>query len=156
MNSEGDADRLAAEARSRVLIDRQLGEAGWSVQDKKAMNLFASPGVAVREVTLKPGHGRVDYVLYVNQAAVGVIEAKPKGTPLSGVEWQSAMYAEGLPPDVRLAALTKDGRLPFVFEASGAETHFTSGFDPEPRARRIFHFPQPSTLAGVLKRKDDE
>ena len=77
MNSEGDADRLAAEARSRVLIDRQLGEAGWSVQDKKAMNLFASPGVAVREVTLKPGHGRVDYVLYVNQAAVGVIEAKP-------------------------------------------------------------------------------
>jgi hypothetical protein len=28
-----------------------------------------------------------------------VIEAKPEGTPLSGVEWQSAMYAEGLPVD---------------------------------------------------------
>jgi hypothetical protein len=38
-----------------VLIDRQLVEAGWSVQDKKAMNLFAAQGVAVREVTLKPG-----------------------------------------------------------------------------------------------------
>jgi type I restriction enzyme R subunit len=156
MNLGGDANRLAAEARARVLIDRQLGEAGWSVQDKQAMNLFASQGVAVREVTLKPGHGRVDYVLYVNQAAVGVIEAKPEGTTLSGVEWQSAMYAEGLPPEVHLAALTKDGRLPFVFEASGTETHFTNGFDPEPRARRIFHFPQPSTLASILKRKDDE
>ena len=150
------ADRLPAEARARVLIDQQLGKAGWSVQDKQAMNLFASQGVAVREVTLKPGHGRVDYVLYIDQAAVGVIEATPEGTPLSGVEWQSAMYAEGLPPDVRLAALAKDGRLPFVFEASGTETHFTNGFDPEPRTRRLFHFPQPGTLAGILKRKDNE
>jgi type I restriction enzyme R subunit len=156
MNLEGDANRLTAEARARVLIDRQLDQAGWSVQDKQAMNLFASQGVAVREVTLKPGHGRVDYVLYVDQAAVGVIEAKPEGTALSGVEWQSAMYAEGLPPEVRLAALTKDERLPFVFEASGTETHFTNGFDPEPRARRIFHFPQPSTLASILKRKNDK
>ena len=80
-----------------------------------------------------------------------MIEAKPVGTTLSGVEWQSAMYAEGLPADVRLAALTKDGRLPFVFEASGTETHFTNGYDPDPRARRIFNFPQPETLARVLR-----
>jgi len=46
--------------------------------------------------------------------------------------------------------------LPFVFEASGTETHFTNGFDPDPRARRLFHFPQPSTLADILKRKDEE
>ncbi len=58
------------------------------------------------------------------------------------------MYAEGLPAEVKLAALTTDGRLPFVFEASGTETHFTNGYDPEPRARRIFNFPKPSTLAG--------
>lgn len=64
------------------------------VQDKAAMNLFAGQGVAVREVVMEPGHGRVEYLLYVDEAAVGVIEAKPEGTPLSGVEWQSAMYAE--------------------------------------------------------------
>ena len=54
---------------------------------------------------------------------------------------------EGLPADVRLAALTKDGRLPFVFGASGTETHFTNGFDPDPGARRIFDFPKAATLA---------
>ena len=80
-----------------------------------------------------------------------MIEAKPEGTPLSGVEWQSAMYAEGLPAEVRLKALTVDGRLPFVFEASGTETHFTNGYDPEPRARRLFAFPKPSTLARILR-----
>src|ERR1700754_3965165 len=102
MSSGGDASRLPAEARARLLIDRQLSEAGWSVQDKKAMNLFAARGVAIREDTLKAGHGRADYLLYVDQTAIGVIEAKPEGTPLSGVEWQSATYAEGLPAEVRL------------------------------------------------------
>lgn len=153
--TEDDVGRLAAEARARVLIDRQLAAADWSVQHKKALNLFAAQGVAVREVTLKPGHGRVDYLLYVDQKVVGVVEAKPEGTPLSGVEWQSSKYAEGLPADVRLASLTKDGRLPFVFEASGTETHFTNGYDPGPRARRIFNFPKPSTLADVLKLRDE-
>src|SRR4051794_39433892 len=120
------------------------------------MNLFATQGVAVREVTLKPGHGRADYLLYVDQRVVGVIEAKPEGTPLSGVEWQTSKYAAGLPAEVKLAALTTDQRLPFIFEASGTETHFTNGYDPEPRARRIFNFPKPITLGRVLKRKDEE
>jgi len=61
------------------------------------------------------------------------------------------MYAEGLPAEVRLKAVTKDGRLPFVFEASGSETHFTNGYDPNPRTRRVFAFPQPATLARSLR-----
>ena len=153
--SNGGDDRLAAEARARVLIDQQLSQAGWQVQDKRDLNLFARQGIAVREMVMKAGHGRVDYLLYVDKAVVGVIEAKPMGTPLSGVEWQSAMYAEGLPADVRLAAKTRDGRLPFVFEASGTETHFTNGFDPDPRARLIFNVPRPETLARLLREADD-
>ena len=41
-----DEDRLAAERRARVLIDRQLSDAGWLVQDRKDLNLFAGQGVA--------------------------------------------------------------------------------------------------------------
>ncbi|MFE9785106.1 DEAD/DEAH box helicase family protein [Nocardia salmonicida] len=145
------AERLAAEQRARVLIDLQLAAAGWVVQDKSGLNLFAAQGVAVREVTMASGHGRADYLLYVGKKAVGVIEAKPQGNTLSGVEWQSAMYAEGLPAEVRLKALTVAGRLPFVFESSGSELHFTNGFDPEPRSRALFHFPRPETLARVLR-----
>ena len=146
-----DDVRLAAEQRALALIDRQLTEAGWLVQDRKAMNLYAGRGVAVREAVMAAGHGRADYLLYVDKAAVGVVEAKPAGTPLSGVEWQSAMYAEGLPADVRLKALTVGGRLPFVFEASGSELHFTNGHDPSPRARRVFAFPRPESLARTMR-----
>ncbi|WP_231751048.1 DEAD/DEAH box helicase family protein [Mycobacterium sp. NAZ190054] len=38
-----------------------------------------------------------------------------------------------------------------MFEASGVETHFTNGFDPEPRARLIFNVPRPETLARHLR-----
>jgi len=154
-----DADaRLPAEARARALIDRQLEAAGWVVQDRSGLNLFAGPGVAVREFIMAAGHGRADYVLYVDKKVVGVIEAKPVGTPLSGVEWQSAMYATGLPDAHAKRAVTVDGRLPFVFEASGTETHFTDGHDPEPRARRftgIAAFPRPETLGRTLRDADE-
>lgn|GEM_PF-2898573 len=46
--------------------------------------------------------------MYVDQLAGGVIEAKPAGTTLSGVEWQRAMYADGLPAEVRLKAVTTE------------------------------------------------
>lgn len=79
MNIGDNANRLAAEARARVLIDRQLSSAGWSVQDSGSLNLFAAQGVARREATMATGHGRADYLLYVDQRVVGVIEAKPEG-----------------------------------------------------------------------------
>lgn len=150
-----DATRLPAEARARALIDAQLAAAGWQVQDRRDLNLFAGQGIAVREVIMAPGHGRTDYLLYVDKQVVGVIEAKPEGQTLSGVEWQSAMYAAGLPEVHRRRATEVSGRLPFVFEASGSETHFTNGFDPEPRARRVFTFPQPGTLARTLREAAD-
>ncbi len=138
---------LAAEQRARVLIDEQLRAAGWAVVDRQDLNLFTQQGSAVREAIMAPGHGRADYLLYVDKQVVGVIEAKPQGTPLSGVEWQSAMYATGLPEAARQRAVLVGGRLPFVFEANGSETHLTNGYDPHPRARRFFGFPQPGTLA---------
>jgi hypothetical protein len=42
MTPGDDANRLAAEARARVLIDRQLTDAGWSVQDSRSLNVRRS------------------------------------------------------------------------------------------------------------------
>lgn len=56
--SDNPADqRPAAEQRARVLIDSQLVAAGWSVQDRRELNLFAALGVAVREVVMFPSSG---------------------------------------------------------------------------------------------------
>ena len=41
--------------------------------------------------------------------------------------------------------------MPFSYESTGIETHFTQGLDPEPRARAVFAFHRPETLADFLK-----
>ena len=48
------------------------------------LNLGASRGVAVREFPLQTGEA--DYLLFVDRNPAGVIEAKPEGTTLSGVD----------------------------------------------------------------------
>ncbi len=113
------------------------------MQNSDSLNLYASKGVAVREFDLKPGHGTADYLLYVNQRAAGVIEAKPEGSTLTGVEVQSEKYSTGLPDN--LPAYQRP--LPFLYESTGAETQFTNRLDPEPRSRLVFSYHRPQTLA---------
>ncbi|HWI04536.1 MAG TPA: DEAD/DEAH box helicase family protein, partial [Acidimicrobiales bacterium] len=119
-----------------------LAAAGWVVQNYKAVNLYAGTGVAVRELVTDAGPA--DYVLFVNRQAVGVIEAKKKGTTLSGVEWQTVKYQANLPD--ALPAYLLDGRLPYGYESTGEETWFTCRMDPEPTARRVSWFHGPETL----------
>jgi type I restriction enzyme R subunit len=138
-------DYLDPEARARMEIDRQLGACGWIVQDYKKLNLGAGIGVAVREFKMSGGYDSADYLLFVNRQAVGVIEAKKAGTTLTGVEWQSAKYASGLPDNI--SALVKP--LPFAFESTGVETRFTNGFDADPASRQMFTFYRPETLAEI-------
>ncbi|MCB9766522.1 MAG: DEAD/DEAH box helicase family protein, partial [Alphaproteobacteria bacterium] len=136
---------MTPEQQARQDIDAQLLQAGWVVQDLTAMNPTAGLGVAVREFPTKVG--KADYLLLINRQAVGVIEAKPVGTSLSAVEAQTAAYAANLLHDTR--AFVKP--LPFRYESTGAVTRFTDGLSPIQRARRVFTFHRPESLAARLQ-----
>jgi type I restriction enzyme, R subunit len=142
-----DGPMRTPEQRAREEIDRLLTAAGWAVQSVDAVNLHAARGVAIREFPLNTGFGFADYLLYVDGKACGVVEAKKQGATLTGVEVQSARYAQGLP--ATLPAWQRP--LPFLYESTGVETHFTQGLDPSPRARNVFAFHQPALLAEWLK-----
>lgn len=135
-------DYLTPEARARVAIDRMLVAAGWAVQNYSAVNLTAAKGVAVREFVMKPPHGRADYLLFLDGRAAGAIEAKPAGTTLTGVAWQTGKYADGLPasvPDLMQP-------LPFLYQSTGYETRFTNLIDPDAASRNVFAFHRPESL----------
>ena len=138
---------LTPEAKARLDIDRKLVAAGWVVQEARAVNLRAGRGVAVREFRMKPPHGRADYLLFVDGAAAGVIEAKKEDATLTGVEWQSARYVEGLPDAVPSAL---EGALPFAYESTGAVTRFTNTLEPDAASREVFSFHRPETLAAWI------
>src|SRR5687768_4035802 len=134
--------RTAPEARAREKIDVLLAQAGWLVQDRDDMNLMAGDGIAVREFKLEQGHGYVDYLLFVDGNALGVVEAKPAGYSFTSVEVQAKKYVEGLPAS--LSAPRKP--LPFAYISTGEETVFINELDPQPRSRQTFTFHRPETL----------
>ncbi|MGH3772658.1 MAG: DEAD/DEAH box helicase family protein, partial [Pseudonocardiaceae bacterium] len=136
-----------SEVQVRRVIDRMLAQAGWAVQDVATTNLQVAMGVAVREVTM--ARGRADYLLYVEGALVGVIEAKREGVSVIGAEQQSDRYATELTSGQRLAAWRTP--LPFRYESTGVETRFTNDLDPIPRSRRVFSFHQPTTIARWMR-----
>jgi type I restriction enzyme R subunit len=140
---------MTPEAKAREQIDRKLELAGWVVQDTKQANLSAGLGVAVREYPTDSGPA--DYVLFVDRKAVGVIEAKrdEAGHNLSVHETQTQRYA-----NATLKWRKAGAPLRFLYEGTGQIIYFTDGADPAPRARELFHFFRPQTLADWAAQAD--
>ncbi len=139
---------MKPEEKARQKIDQLLEAAGWVVQERGRLNLSASLGVAVSDLPLKTGPA--DYVLFVAGKPVGVIEAKPFGTTLSGVAEQSGGYIASIPQSLPHV----EEPPPFAYESTGIETYFRDSRDPDPRSRRIFSFHKPETLKEWLSQKD--
>ena len=138
---------ITPEDLAREKIDALLEAAGWTVQDRQSANLSAARGVAVREFPMKKGHGEADYLLFVDGAAAGAIEAKKEGETLTQVEVQTAKYSEGVPDGVPAPRRP----LPFLYESTGVETRFTNLLEPDARSRQVFAFHRPETLAEWLE-----
>lgn len=124
---------MAPEQEVRAEIDKLLSATGWSVQPRDKVDLTAAQGVAICEYPLKKGHGFADYLLYVDGAAVGVIEAKKAGVPLTAIEIQTAKYSEGLPDHIPAPRRP----LPFCYQSTAVETRFTNLLEPDARSRAV-------------------
>ncbi len=135
---------MTPEQKARQQIDRQLEQAGWKVQDFEEMNISAGPGVAVREFPLKTGFA--DYMLYANGKAIGIVEAKPAGHSLVGIDTQTGKYLDGLPKNLPHYRLP----LPFGYESTGAVTLFRNTLEIDSRSRAVFSFHQPGELVRLV------
>lgn len=89
------------EALARIEIDRQLALAGWVVQDRDGMNVFAAEGVAIREVSL-PGAGEADYLLVAGGKAkaapaldTSTLPEVPEGWAWATIDELSVLVTDG-------------------------------------------------------------
>jgi len=132
-------DKLEAETRQE--IDSKLIAAGWVIQDKKKINLYAGKqgihGVAVREMDTDTGPA--DYMLFIDGKACGIIEAKREGQSLGHVAEQSGRYATSKTKFIKRWAEEGDP-LPFLYEATNHQIRFRDERDPAPRSRDVFIF----------------
>jgi type I restriction enzyme R subunit len=133
--------KMTPEQRARRNIDSMLEAAGWRVQNHAEYDPGAAFSVAVREYPLRANQS-ADYLLFINGVAVGVTEAKPEGTTLSGALQQAERYRASLPDNLRSLA-----GFPFSYASTGIETYFRDIRDPNSRSRPIFTFHTPETLS---------
>ena len=132
---------MTPEQKARRNIDKMLEAAGWQVQNYAECDTAAALGVAVREYRLRMDQ-RADYLLFIGGVAIGVIEAKPEGTTLSGALQQAERYRASLPDD-----LPNRTRFFFSYASTGVETYFRDIRDPDSRSRPVFTFHTPEALA---------
>ncbi len=90
---------MKPEEKARVIIDRQLAEAGWLVIDRDEYTPTAH-ACAVREGLMNRSGANLeaDYLLFIEGKAVGVVEAKREENELGDeVKEQALTYTRNLP-----------------------------------------------------------
>lgn len=121
-----------------------LEASGWHIQNYAECDTGAALGVAVREYRLRADQ-RADYLLFIGGVAIGIIEAKPEGTTLSGALQQAERYRANLPDE-----LPNRTRFFFSYASTGIETYFRDIRDPDSRSRPVFTFHTPEALANAF------
>ena len=140
---------MAPEEKARCVIDDNLCQSGWVIQDLNRLNLSISLGVAVREFPTSTGE--VDYALFVDGRPIGVIEAKRSeaGQSITDVEVQSGRYAKSSFKWIKI-----DYAIRFVYEATDKLIRFTDYKDIKYRSRTVFSFHRPETLFEWMQQPD--
>lgn len=140
---------MSPEAKAREVIDKKLKEVGYVIQDMSEFNPAESLGVAVRE--FPTNSGPVDYLLFINRAPVGVIEAKrtEEGQNLVSVAEQSLKYVES-----GLKYVVNQPQLRFAYEATDIIVRFCDYADVKAKSREVFTFHKPETLLELINDDD--
>lgn len=141
---------MTPEEKARIKIDQWFADAGWKVVNREDYSPTCT-AVAIREGLLK-GNLEADYLLFINGAAVGVLEAKREETDASShqVCEQAALYARSVP--VFYKAYQKP--LPFIFTSNGKELYGCDFREEEPCFKQIQSIPTPYELVKKLGIED--
>lgn len=137
---------MGPETKARLVIDKKLEDAGYVIQDMNEFNPTQATGVVVREYPTDTGPA--DYIVFIDQIPVGVIEAKEgnKGDNLSTAEVQAARYATS-----NLKWVINNKPLRFHWVATDSLTFFADTNDIDYRSRRVYSFFRPEEIQRLLK-----
>ncbi|MBR5413651.1 MAG: hypothetical protein IK114_11530 [Fibrobacter sp.] len=110
---------MLPEERAREKIDKQLINAGWDIVSRN--EYIPKTSSAVKEA-LMLGNTESDYLLFIDDKAIAVVEAKREENPLgTEVEKQAENYAKN---PQKWYGLWFSGLIPLVYMANGSKIYF--------------------------------
>ena len=117
---------MLPEEKAREKIDKQLRNAGWDIVSRD--EYVPQSASAVKEALMQ-GNTESDYLLFVDDKAIAVVEAKREENPLGEeVQQQAEDYASN---PQNWYGLWFPGQIPLVYLANGRKIYFKNMLQPD-------------------------
>ncbi|MDO5401256.1 MAG: DEAD/DEAH box helicase family protein [Eubacteriales bacterium] len=141
---------MLPEEKARVKIDKQLSDAGWDIVARDEYVPFNAS--AVKEALMQ-GNKESDYLLFVDDKAIAVVEAKAEDNSLGDVVAQQAeWYSQN---SQNWVGLWCPNQIPFVYLANGNKIYFKNMLDPESEYIELAEMHSPKKMLQMLGKKSE-
>lgn len=141
---------MLPEEKVRVKIDKQLNNAGWNIVSRD--EYIPMDTTAVKEALMQ-GNTESDYLLFIDNKAIAVVEAKREENPLGEeVESQAEYYATH---PQNWYGLWKDKLIPFVYMANGNKIFFKNMLKDDSEYEEITEMYSPKKMLQMLGVKSE-
>ena len=142
---------MLPEERARKKIDKQLIDAGWDIVSR---NEYVPKSTSAVKEALMKGNKESDYLLFVDDKAIAVVEAKKEDDSLGPeVEKQAEDYAR---TPQNWYGLWYKGLIPLVYMANGRKIYFKNLLnDPDGDYVEISEMHSPKKMLYLINQKSD-
>ena len=142
---------MLPEERARKIIDKQLTNVGWDIVSR---NEYVPKSTSAVKEALMKGNKESDYLLFVDDKAIAVVEAKREENPLgSEVEKQAENYAR---TPQNWYGLWYNGLIPLVYMANGKKIYFKNMLtDPDGDYVELSEMHSPKKMLSLINQVSD-
>lgn len=140
---------MLPEEKARVKIDKQLTAAGWDIVARDEYIPFNAS--AVKEALMQ-GNKESDYLLFVDDKAIAVVEAKAEDNSLGVAVAQQAEWYSQNPQGV---GLWYPNQIPFVYLANGNKIYFKNMLDADSEYIELTEMHSPKKMLQMLGKKSE-
>lgn len=142
---------MLPEERARIKIDKQLNDAGWDIVSRQ--DYVPNYAMAVKEALMQSGK-ESDYLLFVDNKAIAVVEAKKESDNLGPkVASQAENYAK---TPQSWYGLWFQGLIPLVYLANGNKIYFKNMLtDPDGDYVELSEMYSPKKMLQLIGKKSE-
>ena len=141
---------MLPEEKARIKIDKQLTDAGWDIVARDEYIPFNAS--AVKEALMQ-GNKESDYLLFVDDKAIAVVEAKAEDNSLGDIVAQQAEWYSKNPQG--WVGLWFPNQIPFVYLANGNKIYFKNMLEADSEYIELSEMHSPKKMLKMLGKKSE-
>ena len=141
---------MLPEEKARIKIDKQLTDAGWDIVARDEYIPFNAS--AVKEALMQ-GNKESDYLLFVDDKAIAVVEAKAEDSSLGDIVAQQAEWYSKNPQG--WVGLWFPNQIPFVYLANGNKIYFKNMLESDSEYVELSEMHSPKKILQMLCKKSE-